>query len=200
MDGEHPPQLSEALGRRLVALARHTLCRRLGRTAADDQAAAQSETELSDPALAVPGGVFVTLKKAGCLRGCIGTLEGRDPLTVAVPVYAEHAAFRDPRFDPLTADELAQVDIEVSVLTPPRPLPYKDGDDLAAKLRPGVDGVILRKGAAGATFLPQVWEQLPRPADFLSQLCLKAGLPADAWRSERLAVETYQVQSFAEDH
>lgn len=199
MDAEHPPRLSQALGRRLVALARHTLHRRLAPTAADDQAA-ESQAALSDPALAVPGGVFVTLKKAGCLRGCIGTLEGRDPLTLAVPAYAEHAAFRDPRFDPLSAEELAQITIEVSVLTVPRPLPYKDGDDLAAKLRPGEDGVILRKGAAGATFLPQVWEQLPRPADFLSQLCLKAGLPPDAWRTDRLAVETYQVQSFTEDH
>jgi AmmeMemoRadiSam system protein A len=88
--------------------------------------------------------------------------------------------------------------VEVSILTDPKPLAYGDSTDLLEKLRPGVDGVILRKGIYQATFLPQVWEQLPRKSDFLTHLCLKAGLDADAWRNEKLDVSTYQAQAFEE--
>jgi AmmeMemoRadiSam system protein A len=109
-----------------------------------------------------------------------------------------NAAFRDPRFPPLRPDELERVVLEVSVLTEPRPLPYSGAADLVARLRPGLDGVILKKGSAQATFLPQVWEQLPEPGPFLSHLCRKAGLSADAWKRGGLDVLTYQVQYFEE--
>ncbi|HOJ15372.1 MAG TPA: AmmeMemoRadiSam system protein A, partial [Deltaproteobacteria bacterium] len=134
----------------------------------------------------------------GRLRGCIGTLEARESILEGIRRNAINAAFKDPRFPPLGKDELARVRIEVSVLTEPKPLPYKDPDDLVRKLRPGVDGVIIRKGWATATFLPQVWEQLEDPREFLSHLCLKAGLDAQAWERGGLEVETYQVQCLEE--
>ena len=98
----------------------------------------------------------------------------------------------------MTDTELDQTEIEVSILTEPRPLEYRNGQDLTRKLRINVDGVIIRQGHASATFLPQVWEQLPRPEKFLSHLCLKAGLPSDAWKNPELEVLTYQVQYFEE--
>ena len=111
---------------------------------------------------------------------------------------AINAAFHDPRFPPLSERELEKVDIEVSILTEPQPLEYADGEDLLTKLRVNVDGVIIRKGHASATFLPQVWEQLPDPEDFLEHLCMKAGLSSNAWRNTKLDVLTYQVQYFEE--
>jgi AmmeMemoRadiSam system protein A len=112
---------------------------------------------------------------------------------------ANNAAFHDPRFAPLKANELDQADIEISILTEPQALEYRGSKDLLAKLRPHVDGVILRKGAASATFLPQVWEQLPKPDQFLSNLCRKAGLSADTWEKTQLEISTYQVQYFEEE-
>ena len=111
---------------------------------------------------------------------------------------AINAAFRDPRFSPLKLSELGEIDIEVSVLTEPAVLEYTDSQDLMERLRPGIDGVIIRQGFATATFLPQVWEQLPDKEEFLCQLCLKAGLSAHAWRKAGVEVLTYQVQYFGE--
>ena len=111
---------------------------------------------------------------------------------------ARNAAFHDPRFSPLGKRELDALQIEVSVLSEPVPLAYTDADDLLARLRPGIDGVIIKKGSASATFLPQVWEQLPQPEPFLSHLCAKAGLPAEQWRKGDLKVRVYQVQYFEE--
>jgi AmmeMemoRadiSam system protein A len=113
---------------------------------------------------------------------------------------AVNAAFHDPRFSSLSRAELDRTEIEVSILTEPLPLAYRDSRDLIQKLRVHVDGVIIRKGHASATFLPQVWDQLPRPEDFLSHLCMKAGLTSDAWKSSELEVLTYQVQYFEETH
>ena len=144
-------------------------------------------------------GTFVTLKIAGELRGCIGSLTTNQPLTDNVRANALNAAFHDPRFAPLTAEEWPQVQIEVSVLSAPRKLDYASGEELPDRLSPHVDGIVIRSGYASSTFLPQVWKQLPRPQDFLAHLCLKAGLAADAWRKGNLEVETYQVQSFEED-
>jgi AmmeMemoRadiSam system protein A len=143
-------------------------------------------------------GTFVTLKIQGQLRGCIGNLTSTESIIDGVKRNAINAAFHDPRFAPLSNQELEQTKIEVSVLTEPEPLTFHDGEDLLKKLRVNVDGVIIRKGRASATFLPQVWEQLPRPEDFLSHLCLKAGLSSDAWKSSELDVMTYQVQYFEE--
>jgi AmmeMemoRadiSam system protein A len=132
------------------------------------------------------------------LRGCIGSLTAVESISADVQHNAQNAAFHDPRFGPLTSSELDQVDIEVSILTRPARLAYTDGQDLLTKLRPGIDGVIIRKGSASATFLPQVWQQLPDKTDFLAHLCQKAGLSSNAWRSGKLEVKTYQVQYFEE--
>ena len=113
------------------------------------------------PRLTEKRGCFVTLHKTGVLRGCIGTIEPETSLVSSIEENALNAAFRDPRFPPLKADELSEIDIEISVLTVPKVLDFKDGDDLKKKLSPGVHGVILSQGFHRATFLPQVWEQLP---------------------------------------
>jgi MEMO1 family protein len=191
--------LSEEQGQTLVTLARNTLMEHFKRSVAPNRQA-QVQAALADPALQAPCGTFVTLKIGGQLRGCIGSLVGRQPLVEGVRTNALNAALHDPRFRPLAAKELDLVSIEVSILTAPQPLDYADADELAARLRPHVDGVTIRKGFASATFLPQVWDQLPEVGSFLFHLCEKAGLPGDAWRQGDLEVETYQVQHFEEDH
>ena len=189
--------LTDRQGQALVRLARETLEKELGASrGADDDAMSDPEAEAIFKARQ---GVFVTLKIEGQLRGCIGSLTGHEPIWQGVLTHAVNAGFHDPRFPSLTAEELGRIRIEVSVLTEPRPLAYKDSSDLIARLKPHADGVILRLGHASATFLPQVWEQLPDPAAFLSNLCLKAGLAADSWRHTPLEVETYQVQHFEEE-
>lgn len=192
---EQSTGMSEEKGRLLVELARETIARELGQT---DQYRESVESRLTDEIFQARRGTFVTLTKNKQLRGCIGNLVPDKPLKQGVQENAINAAFRDPRFSPLSRDELDQVEIEVSLLSEPQPLDYKDADDLLAKLRPGVDGVILRKGMHSSTFLPQVWEQLPEKEMFLSHLCMKAGLPGDAWKTGDLEILTYQVQYFEE--
>jgi AmmeMemoRadiSam system protein B/AmmeMemoRadiSam system protein A len=143
-------------------------------------------------------GTFVTLQRRHQLRGCMGNLAASQSMLEGIKSNAVQAAFHDPRFPPLTAEELEGLRIEVSILSQPQPLAYENGNDLIAKLRVNSDGVIIRKGASRATFLPQVWQQLPDPKTFLSRLCLKAGLSADAWQHAGLEVMTYQVQHFDE--
>ncbi len=191
----HDPteRLSDAEGRLLLELARRTIAVQLGL----EQKQTTEPGSLS-PLLAAHRGTFVTLKKAGDLRGCIGSLTADQPLIENVRVNAINAAFHDPRFTPLTAEEWHQIQIEISVLTSPRRLDYASGEDLAARIKPHVDGIVISKDYASSTFLPQVWKQLSRPQDFLAHLCLKAGLAADAWRQGDLEVKTYQVQSFKE--
>jgi len=187
--------LSEHQGDILVRLARQTIAERLGLPVSHPV----RPEELQDPALQEKRGVFVTLHKNGQLRGCIGSLVGLEPIVEGVRRNALNAAFNDRRFSPVTPDEFDDLRIDVSVLSQPKPLSYTDSQDLLGKLRPGIDGVILRgPGGASATFLPQVWEQLPDPQLFLSHLCLKAGLPQDAWQSGQLDIDTYQVQHFEE--
>ena len=182
-------------GGALLELARQAIARRLDR--AVDVPANVAQT-LAAPRLQERRGVFVTLKSNGRLRGCIGSLQPVGSIVEGVQDNALKAAFGDPRFPGLSVEELPAVQIEVSVLTPLSPLSYHGSDDLVARLRPGRAGVLIEQGGLSATFLPQVWEQLPQPEHFLGQLCLKAGLPAAAWREGRLRVETYQVQSFVE--
>jgi len=182
-------------GETLVALARKSIQEKLGILGPPDQKVDQA---LQDEAFKARAGTFVTLTIGKELRGCIGSLEARDSITEGVRHNAVNAAFRDPRFPALKRNELDRIHIEVSVLTDPKPLPYSSAEDLLSKLRPGVDGVIIRQGFSAATFLPQVWEQLPDKEDFLEHLCMKAGLPRDAWRKGRPEVETYQVQYFDE--
>ncbi len=159
------------------------------------------------PALAVEGEsdglrreacAFVTLTKGGMLRGCIGGLEPKLPLAVDVWEHAYMAASEDFRFLPVQPDELASIELEVSVLTDARSLEYADPDDLLAKIHPHVDGVILTDGLHRATFLPQVWDKVSDPSEFFERLAEKAGLPPDAWRQGRLQIQTYQVVSYHE--
>jgi AmmeMemoRadiSam system protein A len=138
---------------------------------------------------------FVTLHEAGQLRGCIGHLEAHQPLIVDVAENAYAAAFRDPRFPPLQAQELPAVQIHVSVLGEPQPLAFASEADLLAQLRPGVDGLILQDGRHRGTFLPSVWETLADPGEFLTHLKIKAGLAPNHW-SDTLQVARYTTESF----
>lgn len=131
-----------------------------------------------------PGACFVTLTQDGQLRGCIGTLEAHRPLLSDVRANAIAAAFRDPRFAPLKRHELAITEVEVSLLSPMQPLTFDSEAEALARLRPGVDGVVLQYGARRSTFLPQVWEQLPDTEEFMAQLKRKAGLPTSFWHAE----------------
>ncbi len=197
LDHDNSQNLSPAQGQLLVKLARQILMERLGKQVPQSKIDSLN-TALADPCFQISCGTFVTLKIQGQLRGCIGNLTSNESLLSGVRRNAINAAFHDPRFVPLSAAELDQVEIEISILTEPKPLNYRDAADLLKKLRPKVDGVTICLGHASATFLPQVWEQLPDPQDFLAHLCMKAGLAADAWKNKRLEVSTYQVQYFEE--
>ncbi len=148
--------------------------------------------------LSEPGASFVTLTIRGQLRGCIGALEAFQPLAEDVCEHAVAAALEDPRFPPVRPEELEQITIEVSRLTPPVPLHYQTPEELQGLLRPHVDGVILRDGFRRATFLPQVWEKIPEPAEFLDNLCYKMGADPELWRRKPLEVQVYQVEEFHE--
>ena len=187
-------RLDEHEGRYLLEVARKTIEGRLFNgesTGADDA--------VTSPRFSERRGTFVTLTIDGCLRGCIGHIIPNESLIEGIRVNAINAAFRDPRFSPLTKAEWEKVKIEISILSEPQPCSYADATDLLNKLRPGTDGVIIKKGHAQATFLPQVWEQLPDQEEFLTHLCAKAGLDGHAWKGDRLEVSTYQVQAFEEE-
>lgn len=146
------------------------------------------------------GASFVTLHRKcdGQLRGCIGVLEAYQPLVVDVRCHAIAAAFEDYRFPPVTVSEIHDLTIEISRLTAPVILEYDNPQKLPGLLRQGVDGVILKDGYSKATFLPQVWEQLPDPEDFLAHLCRKMGNRPDLWKKKLLDVSIYQVEEFHE--
>jgi len=148
--------------------------------------------------LAEPGACFVTLTKRGALRGCIGHLVAREPLYRSVMDNAESAALQDYRFPPVQPDEVDKLEIEISVLTQPKPLSFSSPEDLLNKLVPHRDGVILQMGNAGATYLPQVWEQLPDKVAFLDSLARKAGCEPAAWRQPGTTVQIYHVEAFKE--
>lgn len=142
-----------------------------------------------------PRACFVTLTKQGELRGCIGTLVATESLLDNVKSYALSAALDDWRFSPVTADELPELTIEISVLTPPQPMTVVDEADLLQQLRPEIDGLSLEGEGHRSTFLPQVWEKLPDRQEFVGQLKRKAGLPVDYW-SSALQWSRYQVACF----
>jgi hypothetical protein len=146
------------------------------------------------------GASFVTLTIEGDLRGCIGTLEAFQPLYRDVQDHAVQAALEDYRFPPVTEVELPLISIEISHLTAPVPLPYNIPADLPKLLKPNLDGVILKDGFRRATFLPQVWDQLPEAGMFLSHLCQKMGSAPDLWRRKVLEVSIYHVEEFSELH
>ena len=178
----------------LLALARSAIARAVGATGTREQAA-----DTDDPRLNAPGAAFVTLTQKGILRGCIGHLQAVEALRDSVRNNAINAALHDPRFPPLAAAELAATRIEISVLSAPQPLVCADADELLRVLAGERPGLILTDGSGHrATFLPQVWEQLPNPVDFLAALCRKAGLPPDAWKGGTLRFQRYGVQHFEE--
>jgi len=137
---------------------------------------------------------FVTLEKQGTLRGCIGSLEAYRALVMDVAMNAYSAAFRDPRFPPVRPDELYQLEMHISVLTPPEEMSVSSEEDLLQQLQPGIDGVILSEGDHRATYLPSVWGQLPEPREFIQNLKVKAGLPMPYW-SDSMRVQRYRVES-----
>ena len=186
-------KLSRAQGKRLLLLARAVIGARLGLV---DEI---NEDGLEDRALEQKRGTFVTIKIDGQLRGCIGNLEPDGTVLESVRRNSISSAFNDYRFSPLSVDEFSRISLDISILSEPRRLDYIDGDDLIRLLTPGVDGVILSRGSARATFLPQVWMQLPEPDQFLDHLCLKAGLARSAWRDGHPDIFVYKVQHFEED-
>jgi len=178
----------DPLGYTLLALARKSIDQRFG---------IEVSPTTPHPALSQPGATFVTLTLRGKLRGCIGSLEARRPLATDVAENALAAAFADPRFSPLTKQEWLDTRVEVSLLDASEPMQFDDEAQALAQLRPGIDGLILRHGHRRATFLPQVWESLPEPRQFLAQLKLKAGLAADFW-DEDISLARYGVQKWKE--
>lgn len=186
-------QLTLAEQQQLLQLARQSL-----EAVVQQDPLPRPALELASLALQQPGASFVTLTIAGELRGCIGILEAHQPLVLDVIEHAAAAAVQDPRFPPVQPTELAQIRIEVSYLTPPTPLLYQRPEELLQKLRPGIDGLILKDGWRRATFLPQVWQKLPAPEDFLEHLCYKMGVAPQSWRLRRMEAWIYQVQEFAE--
>lgn len=177
-----------ALGRALTSRARNEIVSTFGMALG---------CEPDHAALAEPGATFVTLRRWGALRGCIGSLQAHRLLEHDVRHNASAAAFRDPRFAPLAVREVEGLEIEVSLIGGTRPMAVVSEDEALARLRPGVDGVLLEWRGRRATFLPQVWEQLPAPADFLGALKEKAGLGAGFWAAD-LQLSRYRVRKFHE--
>lgn len=151
------------------------------------------------PALKEKGAAFVTLntKSNGQLRGCIGSLQAHRPLYEDIIHNAQAAALGDPRFFPLSAEELGQITLEVSILSEPQSISYTDIEDLKSKIVPFQDGVVLKLDGRQATYLPQVWEQLPHFDDFFSSLCQKANLGNDCL-SHHPEISTYRVKKYKE--
>ncbi|MBF0224478.1 MAG: AmmeMemoRadiSam system protein A [Desulfobacterales bacterium] len=144
-------------------------------------------------------GCFVTLHNKGALRGCIGNIEPMKPLSQGIRDNAINSAFFDSRFQSLTKKELNDIRIEISVLSPPEPLIYNNYNELLEKLKPGIHGVILTRNWKSATFLPQVWEQIPDKENFLDHLCLKAGMESSCWKNLDTKIKIYTVEHFAEE-
>jgi AmmeMemoRadiSam system protein A len=153
------------------------------------------ETSRYPEPLQQPGACFVTLKIAGQLRGCIGSLEAHQPLVNDVAYNAFAAAFSDPRFPPVSSNELENLEFHISVLTPAVAMTFTSEQDLLKQIRPGIDGLVLEENQYRGTFLPAVWESLPEAESFFRHLKQKAGLPQDYW-SERLKVSRYTTESF----
>lgn len=175
-------------GHTLLPIARAAISNALGQplTAAEDAIWLQES-----------GACFVTLTQQGQLRGCIGTLEARRSLIVDVKANAVNAAMHDPRFRPLTVAELTVTAIEVSVLSPTQPMRFESEADALAQIRPGIHGVVLEFDRYRSTFLPQVWEQLPKVSEFMAHLKHKAGLPVDFWASG-MRLSRYTVSKWKE--
>jgi len=141
---------------------------------------------------------FVTLEINQQLRGCIGMLEAVRPLVIDIAENAFAAAFRDPRFPPVSIKEYSQLEVHLSILSPAEVMSFYSEEDLIRQLRPGIDGLIMQEGSYRGTFLPSVWETLPTAEEFLQHLKQKSGLASDYW-SDSLKVSRYQCEIIAED-
>lgn len=180
--------MSDKRGEVLIPIARAAITRALGVSSLADESA---------PWLAVHGACFVTLTQEGELRGCIGSLQAHRPLLTDVKSNAISAAIHDPRFMPLGSEELDVTTIEISLLSPTQQMDVRDEADALAQLRPDVDGVVFEYGSYRSTFLPQVWENLAQPREFLAMLRRKAGLPDDFW-DEGVKLSRYTVTKWRE--
>jgi len=188
-----PENFSSPERQLLLQLARQTLA-----SVVTNGSAPTPSRESLPPKVAEARGCFVTLTRHGDLRGCIGNIIAQGPLYQALIDNARSAALHDPRFRPVQAGEVPGLQIEVSVLTVPQPLAFGSPEELLAKLQPYEDGVVLRIGDAGATFLPQVWAQLPDKVEFLNHLSAKAGRAPSDWRGKDTTVSVYHVEAFEE--
>lgn len=177
-------------GRVLLPLARAAIARELK---LDPPSTAEEPQWLRQQ-----GASFITLMREKKLRGCIGTLQAHRELVEDVRANALGAAFRDPRFAPLTVAEFADTAVEISVLSPLEPMRFADEADALRQLRPGTDGLIFEYGRHRSTFLPQVWDSFGQPSDFLSHLKYKAGLPPDFWDIE-VRLSRYTVFKWREE-
>jgi len=181
----------------LIRLARNTLTQYL-----KDGSILKIEDKQVSKSLREKGACFVTLTKKGTgLRGCIGIFERNLPLYRNVIDRAISAAVHDSRFPKVGYEELKDIKIEISVLTAPEKIGFHSPEDLLAKLRPGIDGVILKTRYGSSTFLPQVWEQIPDKEQFMSYLSRKHGAPGMIWKSnyQDIEVQTYQAIVFGEE-
>jgi len=183
-------------GEILIALARHAIAAELDLTEEKDSVVEAADINDIDW-LQETVATFVTLTMHGQLRGCIGSLHPHRSLVEDVQSNAVAAAFRDPRFSPLGREEYDDVNIEVSVLSPLEPIHARNENIALSRISKGTDGIVFKYGAHQATFLPQVWEQLPDPGEFMAHLKQKAGLPADFWHPEVLLYK-YQVSKYRE--
>jgi len=183
--------MPEDKGQVILAIARSAISEALGLSL-------NGFTPYRDSFLLEKAACFVTLKMNGALRGCVGSLEAHRPLFEDICANAVAAALHDPRFPPMRAGELGKVRIEVSLLSPLQRLEAGSEQEAIAALEPGRDGVVFQYGDQKATFLPQVWKQLPDTWQFLAQLRLKAGLPADFWHPDVL-IYRYKVDKFTEE-
>ena len=200
MDSNNKQSKDEYLkshGELLLKLARTTIGSRLG-IKGDLQHQSEIMEELKDKIFDLNMGTFVTIHLNKKLRGCIGTLESTESVKKGIMQNSISAAFDDPRFPHLTLEEFYKCHLEVSILSKPIKLQYSDSAELLSKLEPGVHGVIIKKEGVRATFLPQVWQQLPDKSTFLSNLCRKAGLHENEWKIGNLEVMIYKVQYFEE--
>lgn len=186
------------LGTTLLALARNAIAVRMGLAQSVTPQDGFLRGAVNAPELLKNAATFVTLTQNSQLRGCIGSLQAYRPLLDDIRENACNAAFRDPRFKPLSAEELPATRVEVSLLTPAVAMQFSSEADALAQLRPNIDGIIFSAGSRRSTFLPQVWEQLPKPADFMAHLKQKAGLPATYWGSD-VKLERYTVEKWKED-
>jgi AmmeMemoRadiSam system protein A len=178
----------------LLSLARKTICKKEKKIWLSNL-----EIDLLSDNLKEKRGGFVTLYINNNLRGCIGYILPIFPLYETVIENAYNAAYSDPRFPPISENEIEKIHIEISILSIPEKLNYNNASELLNKLNPLNDGVIIKRGYHSATFLPQVWEQIPDKKEFLQHLCMKAGLSLNEWENGTLEVEIYHAEVFEEE-